>query len=53
MEQLRLQRTTDGAAGKWYAPGPINVVRTEHLKQFADIIGRFASAKRRTVRSAA
>ena len=55
VEQLRLQRTTDGAgaAPVWYAPGPVNVDRTEHLKQFADIIGRFASAKRRTVRSAA
>lgn len=55
VEQLRLQRTGDGAGttAVWYAPGPINVDRTEHLKQFADIIGRFASAKRRTVRSAA
>jgi hypothetical protein len=54
MEQLRLLRTTDRTgAAEWYAPGPINVDRTEHLKQFADIIGRFASAKRRTVRSAA
>jgi hypothetical protein len=55
VEQLRLQRTTDGAGttAVWYAPGPINVDRTEHLKQFVDIIGRFATAKRRTVRSAA
>lgn len=53
--QLRLQRTTDGVVGAtvWYAPGPVNVDRSEHLKQFVDIIGRFASAKRRTVRSAA
>jgi hypothetical protein len=55
LAQLLLQRTGDGAGATavWYAPGPINVDRTEHLKQFVDIIGRFATAKRRTVRSAA
>jgi hypothetical protein len=54
VEALRLERTTDGAGvAVWYATGPVNVDRPEHLKQFADVIGRFASAKQRTVRSAA
>jgi hypothetical protein len=54
VEILRLERMTDAAgAAVWYAAGPVNVNRREHLKQFADVIGRFASAKQRTVRSAA
>lgn len=52
--ELRLERTTDDAGvAVWYVTGPVNVNRPEHLKQFADVIGRFASAKQRTVRSAA
>jgi hypothetical protein len=54
VEALRLERTSDAAGvAVWYAAGPVNVNRREHLKQFADVIGRFASAKQRTVRSAA
>ena len=54
VEVLRLERTTDGAGvAVWYATGPVHVNRPQHLRQFADVIGRFASAKQRTVRSAA
>jgi hypothetical protein len=47
VEVLRLERLTDVAGAMWYATGPLNVARTEHLKQFADIIGVFGSAKQR------
>jgi hypothetical protein len=49
---LRLKRLADAVDAMWYASGPINVTRPEHLKQFADIIGVFGSEKQRRVLTA-
>jgi hypothetical protein len=45
VEVLRLTRVADAVGAIWYMTGPINVTRPEHLKQFADVIGVFGSAK--------
>jgi hypothetical protein len=46
---LRLRRLADPAGAGWYTTTSMNVARPEHLKQFADIIGVFGSAKQRNV----
>jgi hypothetical protein len=44
---LRLQRRRDASGRRWWQAAGISVTDPRHIKQFADTIGTFGTAKQR------